>query len=104
MTHLNFFGSEIERVVLLRCDLDRHALGDLYAEAVQTVNLLRIIGQQAQLLCAEVLQNLSADPVFTQVGRKAELYVCLDGIEALFLQLIRFSLLIRPMPRPSWRI
>ena len=37
MTHLNFLGSKIERVVLLRCNLNRHALGDLYAEAVQTV-------------------------------------------------------------------
>ena len=104
MSHLNLLGSEVERVILLRCNLNRHALGDLYAKAVQTVNLLRIIGQQAQLLRAEVLQNLSADPVFTQVGRKAELYVCLDCIEALFLQFIRLQLLIRPIPRPSWRI
>lgn len=44
------------------------------------------------LLRAEVLQDLSADPVFAQVGRKAELYVCLNGIEALFLQLIRLQL------------
>ena len=92
MSHLNLLGSEVERVVLLRCNLNRHALGDLYAEAVQTVNLLRIIGQQAQLLRAEVLQDLSADPVFAQVGRKAELYVCFNGIEALFLQLIRLQL------------
>ena len=37
MSHLNLLGSEVECVVLLRCNLNRHALGDLYAEAVQTV-------------------------------------------------------------------
>lgn len=92
MSHSNLLGSEVECVVLLRCNLNRHALADFYTEAVQTVNLLRIIGQQAQLLRAEVLQDLSADPVFAQVGRKAELYVCLNGIEALFLQFIRLQL------------
>ena len=93
MSHLNLLGSEVERVVLLRCNLNRHALGDLYAEAVQTVNLLRIIGQQAQLLRAEVLQDLRADPVFAQVGREAELDVRLDRVEALLLKLVGLELL-----------
>ena len=58
MAHFDLFRAQIERIVLLRRDLDRDALLDLDAEAVQTVDLFRIVGQQTQLLCAEVLQDL----------------------------------------------
>ena len=37
MSHLDFLGAQIERIVLLRCDFDRYALSDFHAEAVQTV-------------------------------------------------------------------
>ena len=88
MAHFDLFRAQIERIVLLRRDLDRDALLDLDAEAVQTVDLFRIVGQQTQLLCAEVLQDLRADPVFAQVGREAELDVRLDRVEALLLKLV----------------
>lgn len=73
MAHFDLFRAQIERIVLLRRDLDRDALLDLDAEAVQTVDLFRIVGQQTQLLRAEVLQDLRADPVFAQVGAKPSL-------------------------------
>ena len=37
MSHFDLFRAQIERIVLLRRDLDRDALLDLDAEAVQTV-------------------------------------------------------------------
>ena len=37
MAHFDLFRAQIERIVLLRRDLDRDALLDLDAEAVQTV-------------------------------------------------------------------
>ena len=44
------------------------------------------------LLYAEVLQDLRADPVLPQVGRKAQLDVGLDRVEALLLKLVGLEL------------
>ena len=43
MSHLVLLCLQIEAVVLLRIDLDRHALMDLKSEAGKSVDLLRIV-------------------------------------------------------------
>ena len=43
MSHLVLLRLQIEAVVLLRIDLDRHALMDLKSEAGKSVDLLRIV-------------------------------------------------------------
>ena len=42
MSHLVLLRLQIEAVVLLRIDLDRHALMDLKSEAGKSVDLLRL--------------------------------------------------------------
>ena len=86
MSHLVLLCSEIEFVVFSRFDYNRDALDDLHAEIAETVNLLRIVSQQAERLCAEVAQDLRADVVFAQVLVEAESEVSLDRVHALILK------------------
>ena len=47
MSHLVLLCLQIEAVVLLRIDLDRHALMDLKSEAGKSVDLLRIVREKS---------------------------------------------------------
>ncbi len=47
VSHLVLRRLQIEAVVLLRIDLDRHALMDLKSEAGKSVNLLRIVRERS---------------------------------------------------------
>ena len=54
VSHLVLLRLQIEAVVLLRIDLDRHALMDLKSEAGKSVDLLRIVREKSQGLHAEI--------------------------------------------------
>src|SRR5207247_10607840 len=53
-------------------DLDRHALGDVQAVALQPDDLLRVVGEQPEVLHAQIHEDLGADPVVAQTGPAAE--------------------------------
>ena len=86
MSHLMLFRFQIEFVEFLRLHFNRHAFYDFYAEAFEAVDFFRVVRQQAQFFGSQILQNLSADPIFAQVWRKAQLFIGFYGVIALFLE------------------
>ena len=57
----------------VRLNLDRHALDHFQPIAFDADDLARIIGDQLDLMQAEIHENLRADAVIPQVGLEAEL-------------------------------
>ena len=47
MSHLVLLRLQVEAVILLRIDLDRHTLMDLKSEAGKSVDLLRIVREES---------------------------------------------------------
>src|SRR6476661_4786714 len=83
---------EVMQVILVRSDLDRHALDDAQSVTLQPDHLARVVCQQADVAHAEVVEDLGADTVLAQVGGVAEALVRLDGVQALLLlQLVRLQ-------------
>src|SRR5882672_195270 len=78
-------GAEVFPVGLGRRNLDWHALGDVQTVALEADDLLRVVGQELQVLDPEVDQDLGADAVIAQVGVKAERGVGLDRVLAHIL-------------------
>ena len=89
---------EVARILGLRRDLDRDLLDDGETEAVESGELARVVGQDANRRQAEVGEYLVADPPLPRVRRKAELEVRLDGVEPGLLQLVRPELVEQPYP------
>jgi hypothetical protein len=77
--------AEVLPVRLGRRNLDRDALGDVQPVPLEADDLLRVVGQELEVLDAEVDEDLRADPVVAQVGVEAERDVGLDRVLALIL-------------------
>src|SRR5262249_53576850 len=86
------FGCQIACVLRIRVDLDRHLLDDRQAVAVEAAELPGIVREDPDGREAEVGEDLVPDPPLARVRGKAELEVRLDGIEPIFLQLVRAEL------------
>src|SRR5262245_39746079 len=77
--------AQVLQVLLVRLDLERDAVDDGEAVALDAGPLARVVGDEPHAAYAEVAQDLRADAVVAHVGRKAELLVGLDGVEALLV-------------------
>src|ERR1051326_3755930 len=77
---------------LRRRDLERNALDDLEAEALDGDVLRGIVRHQANLADAQVAEDLRAGAVVADVGCEAELRIRLDRVVTLVLQFVRFEL------------
>ena len=94
-------GRQVSPVLVVRRHLDRHLLGHLEAEGLQAGDLLRVVRQQADRRQPELGQDLVADPPLPLVGGEAEREIRIDRVEPSSCSSYAFSLLSRPMPRPS---
>src|SRR3989441_2484558 len=100
MPELVALRAQVFQIRVGRRDLDRHALGDVQAVALQPDDLLRVVGEEREVLHAQVDENLGADPVVAQVGLEAEGLVGFDGVLALILKLVRAHLVHETDPPP----
>jgi len=98
VTELPPLGLEIPLVVAAWRDLERYAFDNLQAVPFQPNNLARIVGEQPELLDAEITQNLRSKPIGPEVGRKAQPLVRLDRVQSLILELIGTQLVMQPDP------
>src|SRR5687767_6294929 len=89
MAELVPFGLEVAGVLAVRLRHDRDALVDAEPVALETDQLLWVVGDRTDRLHAEVEQDLRADAVVPQIGLKAELLIRLDRVGAAILQLVR---------------
>src|SRR5256885_951607 len=85
-------GHEVATVLGVGRYLDRHLLHDRQAVALQPADLLRVVRQDPDRRQAQVGEDLVADPPVPCIGGEAELEVRLDGVEAVFLELIGLQL------------
>src|SRR5690242_3053581 len=72
MAELVFLGFQVALVVRIGGDGDRNPLDHLEAEALEPVDLLRVVGEQSYLPDAEVVEDLAADAVVALVRRVTE--------------------------------
>src|SRR5262249_20783251 len=84
--HLVLFRLQVTQVLGVQDRLDRDALHDLEPEAVEPDPLRGIVGHQADLVQAEVHQNLGANAVVPRIGGKPEVKVGLYGVHAVVLE------------------
>src|SRR2546426_2048676 len=92
--------AEVFPVGLRRWDLDGYALGDVKTVSLETDDLLRIVGQELQVLDPEIHEDLGADAVVAQVGMEAQRRVGFDRVLALVLKLVGAHLVEKPDPAP----
>ena len=67
-------------------------LDDLQAKSLDPGDLLRVVREDADRRQPEVVEDLRADPVLAAVRGEAKLEVRLDGVEPVFLELVRLQL------------
>src|SRR5205823_1973153 len=91
-------GAEVLAVLGVRGNLDRYALDDGEAVPFHPRALGRIVGEQAQVLEAEVDQDLRAYAVVAQIGFEPQRRVRLDGVHAEVLQPVRADLVVQSDP------
>ena len=88
MSHSCLFGLEVESIIGIGFNLNRNTLGDLQAEFLELVDLVRIIGQDAHSLDTELAQNLRTDEVLAFIAGKAQCQIGIKRIQSLLLQFI----------------
>ena len=88
MPHAFLLRLDIELVVLVRFDLDRHVLHDLQAEALQTDTLHRVVGHQTHLRDTQFTEDLRTHTIITLVRLESEVDIRIHRVIALLLKLI----------------
>jgi hypothetical protein len=88
VAHLLLFGAEVSLEGLLRHDLGGDALGDGNACGLECGDLFGVIGDEANAGDAEELEDGGGHFISAAVGGVAELFVGLDGIAAVVLELV----------------
>src|SRR5262249_35806455 len=97
VAELLLLGAEILEILLVRLDLERHALDDLQTVALDAGALAGVVRDDAHLAHAEVAQDLRADAVVAEIRREAEPLVGLDRVETLLiLQPVGLDLVLQP--------
>ena len=96
LSHLLFLGTEVALVVLIGRDLNRDVLHHLEAVALETDPLDGVIGHEAHLTDAELLEYLSTDTIVPLIGSMTEVDIGLDGVHPLLLELVGVDLVHEP--------
>src|SRR5690349_4422 len=86
VTELLLLGAEIADVPRMRRHFDRHAFADGDAVRLQAFDLLRIVGDEANLRHLQIAQDLRRDAVIATVFLETQLEVRFDGVASLILQ------------------
>jgi len=92
MSHTCLFGLQITQIVLVWSYLDGHILDDFESVCLKTYTLHWVVGEQAHLVHADMAQHLCSTSVVALVGLESQVYVGVDGIKSLLLQLIGCNL------------
>src|SRR4029453_1056444 len=92
MAKLRLFCRQVSGVVRIRGRTNRKLFDDFEIMPLQADHFAGIVGQQANLLHAEIEEDLRAEPVIAKTTRETELLVGLDRIEPLLLQLVGVNL------------
>src|SRR4029450_2131316 len=93
-------GAGVLPVGLGRRNLDRYALRDVQTVALEDNDLLRVVGQELEILDPEVDEDLGADAVAARAAVKPERGVGLDRVLAQILELVGPHLVEEPDPPP----
>src|SRR5690242_19423784 len=92
VTELLALGAQIAAVGLGGRHLERQALDHLEPVALDAHNLLRVVGEDLEVLHPEIDQDLGPDAVVPQVGAESEGVIGLDGVLARILKLVGLQL------------
>ena len=85
MSHLELLGLEIPQVLRLFRNVNGNTLGNFQSVFAQFCDLFRIVGHEPQGSHAQMLQNLRTYAVIPEIRRKAQLDVCLYGVQTILL-------------------
>src|SRR5436309_14072678 len=80
MPELVALRAQVLPVGFVGWDLGRHALGDVQAVVLQSDDLLRVVGEQPDVLHSQIYECLGADYVFAHIGFVAGRYIGLARV------------------------
>ena len=92
MPHACPLGFEIASIVDVRLDDDRYILYYFQPIAFQPYTFYRVVGDEAYLAYAEVAQYLRAHTILAFIRLEAEVYISIDSVITLLLELVRTNL------------
>ena len=72
--------------------VDRNAFYNFHPVPFESNDFTGVVGEKSYFADAEIGQDLSSGAIFAQIHRIAEAFICLDGIESLFLKLVGMDL------------
>src|SRR5204862_7340126 len=96
VSELGLLGTEVLDVARVRRHLERRARHHVHAVALEPTDLLRVVGEEAHALHAQVAQDLCPDAVVAQILPEAELEVRLHRVAALVLEGVGADLVGEP--------
>ena len=98
VAELRLLRLHVAPVHVVRGDLDRDALDDLEAVALEADDLHGVVREEPDPREPEVGEDLRADAVVAHVGAEAEHLVRLDRVEALVLERVGLELVLEADP------
>ena len=88
VAHAFLLRLEVTLVVLIGFNFDGYILNDFKAVSFEANALYRVVGHKTHFAHTKKVEDLCTDAVVAQVGVVAQVNVGVNGIKALFLQLI----------------
>ena len=88
MSHFVGLGLQVALIMSMGTHFQRYAFSDGDTQGFQCAVLFRVVGQQANVVLAELVQHGRGDIIGAGVGRESQLMIGLDGVHSLVLQFI----------------
>ena len=86
--HFLLLGAHITQVIWIRSYLYWNILYNFYAKTLQANSFDRVVGHQAELVCAQLLQYLCPYSIIALIRLEAQMHIGFNGVIALFLELV----------------
>ena len=100
MSKLVTLGVQIALIMGICLGPDRDLINNLKAVSIKSHDFFGVVGEQADLADPKVMEDLCAHAIVAEIRSKAQLFVCLDGIETLLLELVGVDFCGKPYPSP----
>jgi len=100
MSKLVTLGVQIALIMRVCLGADGDLINNLKSISIESHDFLGVVGEQADFADPKVMENLCAYTIVAKIRSKAQLFVCLHGIETLLLEFVGVDFCGKPYPSP----